>query len=90
MNRIELPDAVDRRLRLRQRLGTPLKRWTLRLKLGRWLVLPRAVINLLQLKPGDAIDIQPTPRGFEIQRVRRDPLGRARPPRQGKAQRSRS
>jgi len=78
MKRVALPDAVDRRLKLRQRLGTPLKRWTLRLKLGRWLALPRAAINLLQLRPGDAIDLQPTPRGFEIRRVRPDSRLRAR------------
>ena len=49
-------EKIDRVRRLKDRLGLPHKRWTVRVKPGRHIVFPRAVVAALGLVPGDLIE----------------------------------
>lgn len=64
-----LVDPTICKARLRQRLGLPAKRWSVRIKPGGWITLPVAVVRLLHLKTGDVIAWKSTPRGLEGKRI---------------------
>lgn len=49
-------EKMDRIRRLKDRLGLPHKRWTVRIKPGRHIVFPCAVVSALGLVQGDLIE----------------------------------
>lgn len=77
MKRI-VSDINARLARLRQRLGLPPKRWTVRLRVGGWITLPPALVRLLQLKSGDVMEWTVTPSGLEGRRMRSAPRRRSK------------
>jgi hypothetical protein len=58
-------DTTDCIVRLKQRLGSPSKRWTLRIKIGGWISLTPPMLKSLRLSAGDVIEWKLTPRGVE-------------------------
>ncbi len=61
-------DTTDRIVRLKQRLGSPSKRWTIRIRIGGWISLTPPMLKSLRLSAGDVIEWKLTPRGIEWQR----------------------
>ncbi len=76
-------DTTDRIVRLKQRLGSPSKRWKLRIKIGGWISLTPPMLKSLRLMAGDTIEWKLTPRGIEWQHSPAKPRqlpNRLRPP----------
>jgi len=61
--------TTERKGRLRQRLGLPTKRWSVRIKPGGWIKMPAIVVRSLGLKVGDAIKWESTSKGLEVRRI---------------------